>query len=319
MTEPNKAQSKNTWIINENTRAAFWADAARLGFDHETVHTVLNVTTMKDYTGTRAEAVGQLTKARQKLDAEAKVAATQAMQPAEPEAPPADETPAPDAPPAMPFPELPADIGAPAQAQAARQDVAYEYADGLSRMPESPCLAFTRINTPAGFTWSVTIRAGMPEAVENEAMRSIFRQIQHFEKGAQAAGWLAIADGRDTVIGGLKPRNNEPPQAPQAGAPAQLPPQAGSVAPPQASGEGLTFKAEKLVATITDGKTYWKVKGGKFAQYGVTIWPEVIAAAGWDVDALKPTESYNLTGYVASYALNEKGKPSKVTELVKAA
>lgn len=308
MTEP--TQSKNKWIADDKTRAAFWADAARLGFDHETVHTILGVMTMKDFAGTRAEAAGQLAKARKQIDAEAKLAATQAAQP------PADEIPGPDELPAIPTPEPPADE--PAPAQAAPQDTAAAYAVAVKGMAESPCLAFTRIATPAGFTWSVTIRAGMPEAVENEAMRSIFRQIQHFEKGAAAAGWLAVADGRDTIQVGMKPRSEAPQaQPPQAGA--QLPPQAGGGAPPQGTGEALTFKAEKLVATITDGKTYWKVKGGKFAQYGVSIWPEVIAAAGWDADALKPTETYNLTGYVAHYALNDKGKPGKVTELVKAA
>jgi hypothetical protein len=56
--------------------------------------------------------------------------------------------------------------------------------------------------------------------------------------------------------------------------------QPAAVSPPPIKGRGnnqlqeLTFQASQLVATVNDSKTYWKVKGGKFTKYGVTIWPD---------------------------------------------
>lgn len=75
-----------------------------------------------------------------------------------------------------------------------------------------------------------------------------------------------------------------------------------------------TFTAEQLVGSINDGKTYWKVQGGPFVKFGVTIWPEVLADAGFDVDQLDPTQMYSLEGYKATY-LKEGNKPKKVTLL----
>lgn len=80
--------------------------------------------------------------------------------------------------------------------------------------------------------------------------------------------------------------------------------------------DALTFKAETLEITIKGDKTYYKVKGGKFAKFGVTIWPEVLQAAGFDLDTLAGIT--NLTGYTAHYVLNEKGDPNKVIGLEQA-
>ena len=75
-----------------------------------------------------------------------------------------------------------------------------------------------------------------------------------------------------------------------------------------------TFPAGTLSATITDGKTYWKVKGGRFGKWGVTIWPEILDAAGFD--ALDPGTPYNLSGWTAEY-VEKDGKPDKVVRLYK--
>jgi hypothetical protein len=81
------------------------------------------------------------------------------------------------------------------------------------------------------------------------------------------------------------------------------------------------FDAAELVGSTNAGKTYWKVKGGRFTQYGVTVWPEVLTAAGFDAAALDPARIYDLTGYKALYAnkADGSGKPDKVTALAKAA
>jgi hypothetical protein len=83
----------------------------------------------------------------------------------------------------------------------------------------------------------------------------------------------------------------------------------------------LTFEAEKLAATVNGGKVYWKVSGGRFSKFGVTIWPEVLNAAcatgmiACD-DELNPMHEYDLTGLTACYVEND-GKPQKVTRLIK--
>jgi hypothetical protein len=76
------------------------------------------------------------------------------------------------------------------------------------------------------------------------------------------------------------------------------------------------FEAEELVGRMEGGKTYWKVKGGKFSQYGVTIYPEVLEAAGFvNLDA---ATVYDLSGHTAYYSVNDKGNPAKVLNLAKA-
>lgn len=76
----------------------------------------------------------------------------------------------------------------------------------------------------------------------------------------------------------------------------------------------LTFKPEILVASVTEGKVYWKVKGGHWSKYGVSIWPEVLDAA--QLTDLDPTQQYSLTHFkTAVYINNEKGQPSKVLQL----
>jgi hypothetical protein len=81
----------------------------------------------------------------------------------------------------------------------------------------------------------------------------------------------------------------------------------------QAPNGGDMFAAETLAATVNDGKTYWKVKGGPYAKWGVTVWPEVLEAAG--LTNLNPTQPVSLAGYVAHIAMKDNGKPAKVVKL----
>ena len=86
--------------------------------------------------------------------------------------------------------------------------------------------------------------------------------------------------------------------------------------PTATQGEEDSFSAETLVASVNEGKAYWKVQGGPFSKFGVTIWPEVLGEAGFDCDQLDPTQTYNLTGHTATY-MRVDGKPKKVTRLAK--
>lgn len=78
----------------------------------------------------------------------------------------------------------------------------------------------------------------------------------------------------------------------------------------------LRFVAEKMTATVNDGKAYWKVRGGVFSKFGVTVWPEVLSAAGFDPEAMNPMTIYDLTGWTAVYILNEEGNAQKVVQLL---
>lgn len=95
---------------------------------------------------------------------------------------------------------------------------------------------------------------------------------------------------------------------------------AGNNAPQQANNapDG-SFAASEMICTVSEGKAYWKVKGGQFTKFGVTIWPEVLQAAGFDPDTLNPMKPVSLAGYTAHYVLNDEGKAQKVTALTKAA
>lgn len=76
-----------------------------------------------------------------------------------------------------------------------------------------------------------------------------------------------------------------------------------------------SFSATTISATVSEGKTTWRVKGGQFEKFGVICYPEVLRAAQLELD---PTQVYSLNGWTAYYAVKDDGKPQKVTRLVKA-
>jgi hypothetical protein len=76
--------------------------------------------------------------------------------------------------------------------------------------------------------------------------------------------------------------------------------------------ETETFAAQRLIGATSGDKTYWKLRGGIYTKYGVTIWPETLEAAG--LHNLEPRQEYDLTGYSATVSL-EGGKPKKVIKL----
>lgn len=101
--------------------------------------------------------------------------------------------------------------------------------------------------------------------------------------------------------------------------PAAAPVPVASVDPtpaPAMTGE-ITFTAGTLAATVDKGKTYWKIMGGQYQTYGVTVWPEVLTAAGFDPAALNPLQTYDLTGWTAVCSVKANGQPRKVTALTR--
>lgn len=172
---------------------------------------------------------------------------------------------------------------------------------------ESPASMTAKVISPNGFEWLMTIRNGK--------LTEMVKDVDKLEKWLMENNWQPAGNYRAPA----------PPQAPPptdyAEREAELnphrtpPPVAGSGQP---GGDSLSFPAETLVATMHQGKTYWKVQGGQFSKYGVTIWPEVLTAAGFFLEDLNPAETYDLRGHTAYYELTDEGKPSKVRQLVKA-
>lgn len=85
-----------------------------------------------------------------------------------------------------------------------------------------------------------------------------------------------------------------------------------------------SFVAERLSVKFEDGKYFYKVMGGKWSQYGIAIWPEVLIAAGLGVNADgtpawgNPPNPPSINGWTAEYTETLKdGKPRrKVTRLL---
>jgi hypothetical protein len=83
------------------------------------------------------------------------------------------------------------------------------------------------------------------------------------------------------------------------------------------------FDTELLVCEIKldsngNPKQSFKIKGGMYKSFGVTVWPEVLVAAGVNYVNLGAGD-WKLPGLRATFILNDKGKPSKVVKLEKVA
>ena len=83
--------------------------------------------------------------------------------------------------------------------------------------------------------------------------------------------------------------------------------------PADAAPTRLTFQTDRLLGETKSGKTYWKLAGGKFAKFGVRVWPEVLASVGIDAESLDPDVEYEIT-MTAAYE-EKDGKPSRVIAL----
>ena len=132
----------------------------------------------------------------------------------------------------------------------------------------------------------------------------LYRRAGFMDK-ALAAGW--------TVGGPKQPTTPPAARNEDAGRPTerQRPPSRHE----NGGDSGLTFQAEELCLTIDSGKEYYKVKGGRFKKFGVTIWPEVLEECGIDPQDVDPRRGMSLKGYTARYVENDDGKAQKVTAL----
>lgn len=142
-------------------------------------------------------------------------------------------------------------------------------------------------------TWTIRARSG-------EEGKSFFHRVENFMQYALAHGWQ-LPSARNAV-------EPNPPAASSTKANAQT---NGTHAD-----SGLAFRVDLLEGQVQNGKASWKAKGGKFTQYGVTVYPEVLKAAGLTI-----ADGHNFAAngeWIATYVLGDKGKPYKVIELTKA-
>jgi hypothetical protein len=176
-----------------------------------------------------------------------------------------------------------------------------DYKAGLD-MPEAPaCLNF-RGTTQKGWDVQFTLRDWSEDA--------LLARFGAFVKRLEEAGVTPPGQLTHHSV----PAPLQQPSLASA-TPNELPQVTGSPAPQKA--EELSFEAETLVGSMSEGKRFWKVKGGKFAKFGVTIWPEAARESNIDLDAADISKAYPLPhGMVAHYILNDKGQPAKVTRLV---
>lgn len=174
----------------------------------------------------------------------------------------------------------------------------------LSRqpLPEAPASATVKVVDPGNQAeWLLTFRFH----TEDELLAGVAR-ISGKLPALGVVGFDAYVDGRRAERGTTGDRV----QGLGSGNPQ---PQTLNPTPP------LTFEAKLLTATVNDGKAYWKIKGGRFEKFGVTVWPETLEKAGFFVNELNVMESYNLTGWTATYTTKDGDKPDKVVGLTKAA
>lgn len=160
------------------------------------------------------------------------------------------------------------------------------------QLPEAPVSMTAKvIHAATQIEWLVTVR-------DATAARVLISAMPVINEALKDQGLIAF----DAYVDGRRAERQESKALPD-----------GKKSPNQLPADALTFKAENLVKSTEGDKTYYKVKGAQFTQFGVTIWPEALIEAGFDLDTL--TGITSLAGYTAHYVLNDKGKPAKVIGL----
>jgi hypothetical protein len=271
-----KKEAKNSWITNDSGRKQFWANVTAAGLDEDNAHEIFGVESMYDYPGTLAEAIATL------KEWEANKPQDAALAP---------EASAPEAP------------GEPLHPQS--DGLADRLAYRCQQLPESPAVAWTKFETPGGFVWSLTLRAGLQPDLARLALTQVREQIELFEKGAEVHKWLPVSDGRDVTALSVVPARAQP--APPAGAPAA--PQQGS------SGNGKKEGSDPLkkITVDADGRVQFYVGSFRYpfkdARGAETVAGLFDPALGWTAAHLQPGAKYEgdaVAGLVVDWEKPEK-------------
>jgi len=199
------------------------------------------------------------------------------------------------------------------QALLEMEDLVYD-AQAQGMLHEAGGVAWTDVYGLHGGKMSVTARGVNPVDAINKLMDGVRYLMSNFDMG-----WSPVPPKlreQSTPVA-QQPARTEPQQAQYisvtdaVNTPTGMVGQAQQQPKPAFDGE---FVVDTFIANVVSGKVYWKAKGGPFKQFGVTVWPEVLAEAGFNADALDVRQAYDLTGFTAHY-IEEGGKATKVTRL----
>lgn len=184
------------------------------------------------------------------------------------------------------------------------------------QLAESPFSLSFRMVDGYGNDVQITMREGVSAAI----VKQVFEARREFVDLATGHGWqpATVSKPASNPTNGHSAPKADPVAA---GAPTGAwvpPPPTGPVAQNVAGG-GFASAAEvaidcdTLSGSVTDGKEYWKIKGGKWSKHGVTVWPEVLQAAG--IGTEPGGGPYSLKGWRAHVLLKPDGNPQKVARL----
>lgn len=199
-------------------------------------------------------------------------------------------------------------------------DVMARYVQQCAAMPESPILAWTKVQRRPGgpvTTWS--FRAGLDPETFALGLQIMAKATLAFEVWLYNIGGSAVIDGRDSVAFNRHteaPASNPPTRqaaAPPPTAPAPpTAPQTPPTAPPTADGvsdidEVETFPVTSIERDVTSkGDNMYKLRGGKYGKFGVTGYEEaesainaLLEAAGEDfrIGNLAIKQEWNVSAY----------------------
>lgn len=184
----------------------------------------------------------------------------------------------------------------------------------MDNLPEMKGIAFTDLwgQTKDGQWYKINITERAPEGSAH-ALKGLMDTINAAEK-------LGL---RVTKTGGVSQPADDPftdPQPDQGDMFLDDGPQTPSQVPAQAGGIEV-IPADKLLCEITDGKKYFKIKGGNYSKFGVRVWDEVLEAAGMDMSKVQAKEyditSKNLDAVIEKWIdQRTKKERMKVGELV---
>jgi hypothetical protein len=147
-------------------------------------------------------------------------------------------------------------------------------------------------------------------------------RVQFTFRGATSQDWGIVLGDLDRFLHYMREKGWIFDGKSAGAAPEVIPTQEPTRQPIDDSGSDLpeikSFYADSLSVSMNNGKYYYKVIGGVFKQYGVTVWPEVLTAAGLNVSEGQPVP--NIAGWKAEY-IEEPGKEPgkkrmKVTRLL---
>jgi hypothetical protein len=139
-----------------------------------------------------------------------------------------------------------------------------------------------------------------------------FEQIQaHIKSALAAAAHIQYLGG---VAKGKNIEGAPLPSIPTVAEALASPTPPAALAALEGAEEVLT--SEQLICSMASGKMYYKISGGRYKKFGVTVWPEVLETTGMKVDKLE-AKAYQMPGYRAYYSLTADGKPNKIVRLEK--